>query len=477
MDSPTLDGLARQVLEARTAIAMVWTLTAGFLIVLIQAGFALVDTGLVRAKNVAHTMATGVLAYAVSLLGFWAIGFGLQMGGTGGSLLSHECTITLGGRPFGLFGLSGFFVSPTLFASAVAAVFVLRAVSMSIAATIPAGATAERWKLSAYGLFSLAIATVIYPIYANWVWGGGWLASLGTNLGLGHGQVDVAGSGVVHMTGGVMALVAAKTLGPRLGKYTLRGEVRPIPAHNMPMVVLGTFILAFGWFGLGAASTPVGFDTHIALVAMNTLLACASGGVAAYLHTRLRFGKPDVSMMCNGLLAGIVGISAASAFVSPGAAVLIGAMGSVVAIEGALFIERKLRIDDPVGAGAVHGFGGAWGLLAVGIFANGRAGEGFNGVAGPVRGLIAGSGGQLLASLIGIAANLLWVVPTTTLALWLIGRIVGNRATADDEIAGLDVPELGMTGYVTEAVYSSPTRSGDSGRAWKSTGQGAGTKM
>ena len=477
MDSPTLDGLARQVLEARTAIAMVWTLTAGFLIVLIQAGFALVDTGLVRAKNVAHTMATGVLAYAVSLLGFWAVGFGLQMGGTGGSLLSHECTITLGGRPFGLFGLSGFFVSPTLFASAVATVFVLRAASMSIAATIPAGATAERRKLSAYGLFSLAIATVIYPIYANWVWGGGWLAALGTNLGLGHGQVDVAGSGVVHMTGGVMALVAAKTLGPRLGKYTLRGEVRPIPAHNMPMVVMGTFILAFGWFGLGAASTPGGFDTHIALVAMNTLIASASGGVAAYLHTRLRFGKPDVSMMCNGLLAGIVGISAASAFVSPGAAVLIGAMGSVVAIEGALFIERKLRIDDPVGAGAVHGFGGAWGLLAVGIFANGHAGEGFNGVAGPVRGLIAGSGGQLLASLIGIAANIVWVVPTTTLALWLIGRIVGNRVTADDEIAGLDVPELGMTGYVTEAVYSSPTRSGDLGRAWKSAGQGAGTKM
>lgn len=477
MDSPTLEGLARQALEARTAITMVWTLTAGFLVVLVQAGFALVDTGLVRAKNAAHTVAMGVLAYAISILGFWALGFGLQTGGAGGGLPPHELTMTLGGRPFGLFGLSGFFVSPTLFASAVASIFVLRAASMSIAATIPVGATAERWKLSAYVPFSLAVATVIYPIYANWVWGGGWLSSLGTNLGLGHGQVDVAGSGVVHLTGGVIALVAAKTLGPRLGKYTLRGEVRPIPAHNMPMVVLGTFILAFGWFGLSAASTPAGFDTHMALVAMNTMIASAAGGVAAYLHTRLRFGKPDVSMMCNGLLAGIVGISAGSAFVSPGAAVLIGAIGSVLAIEGALFIERRLRIDDPVGAGAVHGLGGAWGLLAVGIFANGRAGEGFNGVAGPVRGLIAGSGGQLAASLIGIAANILWVVPTSALALWLIGRIAGNRATADDEIAGLDVPELGMTGYVTEAVYGSPTRSGDAGRSWKSAGQGAGPKM
>jgi Amt family ammonium transporter len=476
VDLPTLDGLARQALEARTAITMVWTLAAGFLVVLIQAGFALVDTGLVRAKNVAHTVATVFFAYAVSMLGFWAIGFGLQMGGTGGSVSAHEFTITLGGHPWGLLGLSGFFVSPTLFANSVAAVFVLRAVSMSIAATIPAGATAERWKLSAYGLFSLAIAAVIYPIYANWVWGGGWLAALGTNFGLGHGDVDFAGSGVVHLTGGVMALVAAKTLGPRLGKYTLRGEVRPIPAHNMPMVVLGTFILAFGWFGLSAALAPVDVDVHLALVAMNTILASASGGVSAYVHTRLRFGKPDVSMMCNGLLAGIVGISAASAFVSPGSAVLIGAIGSVLAIEGALFIERKLRIDDPVGAASVHGLGGAWGLLAVGIFANGRSGEGYNGVAGPVRGLLAGSGGQLLASLIGIAANILWVVPTSALALWLIGRIVGNRASADDEIAGLDVPELGMTGYVNEAIYASPTRSGDSGHGRKSGGYSEGTK-
>jgi Amt family ammonium transporter len=468
MDSPTLEGLARQTVEAHTAITMAWTLTAGFMVVLIQAGFALVDAGLVRAKNAAHTVTMGFLAYVVSILGFWAIGFGLQMGGSGGALLSREWSISLGGHSFGLMGLSGFFVSPGLLTSAVASIFVLRAVFMSIATTIPAGATAERWRLSAFVLFSLAIATIIYPIYANWVWGGGWLSSLGRNLGLGHGQVDFAGSSVVHMTGGVIALVAAKVLGPRLGKYTPRGEVRPIPAHNMPMVVLGTFILAFGWMGLTVGSSSTGSDVRMALVAMNTLLASAAGGFSAYVHTRVRFGKPDVSMMCNGLLAGIVGISAACAFVSPGAAVLIGAIASVIAIEGALLIERKLRIDDPVGAGAVHGLGGAWGLVAVGIFANGRSGDGWNGVAGPVRGLLAGSGGQLAASLIGIVANLLWVIPASALALWCIGRIVGNRVSADDEIAGLDVPELGMTGYVNEAIYASAARSGESGRAWKS---------
>jgi Amt family ammonium transporter len=476
MDSPTLDGLVRQTLDARTALTLAWTLAAGFLVVLIQAGFALVDTGLVRAKNAAHTVTMGFLAYAVSILGFWAIGFGLQMGGSTGGLSSHEWTITLGGHAYGLMGLSGFFVSPGLLSSAVASIFVLRAVSMSIATTIPAGATAERWKLSAFVLFSMAIATVIYPIYANWVWGGGWLSALGRNLGLGHGQVDFAGSSVVHMTGGVIALVAAKMLGPRLGKYTLRGEVRPIPAHNMPMVVLGTFILAFGWFGLSAGSAPAGADVRIALVAMNTMLSSAAGGFSAYVHTRLRFGKPDVSMMCNGLLAGIVGVGAGCAFVSPGASVLIGAIASVIAIEGALFIERKLRIDDPVGAGAVHGLGGAWGLLAVGIFANGRSGDGWNGVDGPVRGLLAGSGGQLAASLVGIVANLLWVIPASAFALWCVGRIVGNRVGSDDEIAGLDVPELGMTGYVNEAIYASPPRSGEAGRAWKSSGQAAATK-
>ena len=484
MDSLTLDGLSRQIAGARSSITIVWMLTAGFLIVLMQAGFALVNTGLVRAKNVAHTMIMIFLAYAAAILGFWAIGFGFQMGGAGVSgawgengFLFHELTITLAGHPLGLLGLGAFFVSPTPSANTLAAVFFLHVAFVSIATTIPAGAAAERWRLSAFVIFSLVIAAIIYPIYAHWVWGGGWLSTLGTNFGLGHGQVDFAGSSVIHMTGGVIALVAARALGPRLGKYTPRGDVRPIPAHNMPMVVLGTFILAFGWFGLTAGSATAGSGMRVALVAMNTMLASAAGGMAAYLHTRLRFGKPDVSMMCNGFLAGMVGISAACAFVSPGSSVLIGVIASGLAIEGALFIERKLRIDDPVGAGAIHGLGGAWGLLAVGIFANGRSGEGINGVAGPVQGLMAGSAGQLAASLIGMIANILWVVPASAFTLWCIGRIIGTRVSVDDEIAGLDVPELGMTGYVNESIYMNTTRSGESGREWKSGGQSSVEKM
>jgi Amt family ammonium transporter len=270
------------------------------------------------------------------------------------------------------------------------------------------------------------------------------------------------------MTGGVIALVAAKTLGPRLGKYTLRGDVRPIPAHNMAMVVLGTLLFAAGWFGLACGSALMGVDRRVALMGMNVMLASSAGGLAAFVHTRMRFGKPDLSMTCNGLLAALVAISAPGALVGSVSAVVIGAVASFLAIEGALFIERKLRIDDPVGAAAVHGLGGAWGLLAVGLFANGRAGDGLNGVAGPVRGLLAGGGGQLAASIIGIVANILWVVPATVVTLWIAGRVTGNRATADDEIAGLDVPELGMTGYVSEAVHAGATRGGDTSHGRRS---------
>jgi Amt family ammonium transporter len=201
----------------------------------------------------------------------------------------------------------------------------------------------------------------------------------------------------------------------------------------------------------------------VAALAVNALLASAAGALWAFAHTRLRFGKPDLSMICNGLLAGLVAISAAGGFVGGGSAIVIGAGASLLTLEGALFIERRLRIDDPVGAGAVHGISGAWGLLAVGIFANGRAGDGWNGFAGPVRGLLAGSGGQLLASVIGIAANVLWVVPSSAVVLWIIGRLVSGRVVADDEVAGLDVPELGMTGYVSEAVHAGATRGGDLG--------------
>jgi Amt family ammonium transporter len=449
-----MNDLATQITDTQTAVNLLWTLLAGFLVMFMQAGFALVETGLVRAKNVAHTMGMNFLVYAIGILGFWAVGFALQMGGVGAmgtfggdATLAHEFTVNIAGHTFGLFGTTGFFLTGATFTSAVAAMFLFQMVFMDTTATIPTGAMAERWKFSAFVIFSFVIATLIYPIFANWTWGGGWLAALGANFGLGHGHVDFAGSSVVHMTGGVIAFVGAKMLGARIGKYDKNGKPRPIPAHNIPMVVVGTFILAFGWFGFNAGSTLAGTDTRIAVIAVNTMLASASGAFLAYLWSKARFGKPDVSMLCNGMLAGLVAITAPCAFVSAPIAVLIGAVGGVLVIEAALFIERVLKVDDPVGAVAVHGVNGAWGILAVGLFANGTYGEGLNGVAGPVAGLFYGDASQLAASAIGIAVNVLWVAGVSALAFKVIDKTVGLRVPADDEIAGLDEPEMGMPGY------------------------------
>jgi len=369
-------------------------------------------------------------------------------------------------------GYRGFLFSPSTVGTALVVAFLSRASLSAVSATIPMGAMAERSRLGLTVLLSFIGSAAIFPIYSQWVWSGGWLSK----LHLGHGVVDCAGAAVVHMTGGTIALVSAKMLGPRLGKYSLRGEVRPIPAHSMPMVVLGTLLLAGGWFGLATASGARGNDNLAAALAVNLLLASAAGAMWAFIHTRFRFGKPDLSMICNGFLAGLVSISAAGPFVASGSAVVIGASASLLTLEGALFLERRLRIDDPAGAAAVHCVAGAWGLLAVGIFADGRAGDGWNGVAGPVEGLFAGSGSQLLASVLGIAANVAWVVPTSALALWIIDRLIGSRSVADDEIAGLDVPELGMTGYVSEAVHPGATRGGDLGHGKASSGPGIGVR-
>jgi Amt family ammonium transporter len=442
METHTFAGMVVGAADLRVAIDAIWILLLGFFALMAQAGFALLGTGMVRTKNAAHAVAMVLLSYCAGILGFALLGFRLQTG--------HGM----------LFASSGMSTSA-------AGAFVSCVVLASIAAAIPSGVLAERWKLRSVALFGFVAAAVVYPVFAHWVWGGGWLGALGVNFGLGHGVVDCAGSSVVHMTGGMVALVAAKMIGPRLGKYTPRGEVRPIPAHNMPLVVLGTFLLAAGWSAIAVASTLAGKQAWAGAMAANLVLASAVGGISAFVHTRIRFGKPDLSLMCNGLLAGVVSIGAPGIFVGPVAAIAIGLVASLLAIEGALFVERKLHIDDPVGAGAVHGLGGAWGLLAVGLFADGRAGEGLNGVAGAVKGLLLGGGGQLAASLVGILANVLWVGLATAILAWVVGRTVGNRASADDEIAGLDVPELGMTGYVNEGVHATATRSSDIGHGRK----------
>jgi len=448
--------------ELASATNIAWTLLCGFLVMFMQAGFALVETGLCRKKNAAHVMAMNFLVYSIGILGFWALGFGFQMGGVGAlttlggdATLSHEFVIDVGGKPFGLFGMQGFFLTFANFTPAVATLFLFQMVFMDTSATIPTGALAERWKFISFVLLSFAVATVIYPIYANWVWGGGWLSQLGTNYRLGHGHVDFAGSSVVHLTGGVISLVGAKLLGPRIGKYDRFGKAQPIPGHNIPMALLGTFILAFGWFGFNAGSTLGATDTRIAIVAVNTMLASAAGAFSAALFVWIRYGKPDPTWLANGMLAGLVAITAPCAFVGAPAAVLIGAVAGVLVILSANFVENTLKIDDPVGASSVHGACGMWGALSVGLFADGSYGDGLNGVAGKVSGAFFGNSSQLFAQCIGVLTNLLYVGAMTAGALWVSDKLVGNRVSAEDEVGGLDIPEMGVLAYPDD------TNSGD----------------
>jgi Amt family ammonium transporter len=472
MADPTLPELAKNLADTQTALNIVWTMVAGFLVMLMQAGFALVETGLTRAKNAAHTMGMNFLVYAIGILGFYFVGFGLQMGGVGAmatfggdATLSKEFVVTLFGKDFGLFGMTGFMLPLSQYSAAVATMFLFQMVFMDTTCTIPTGAAAERWKFSSFVLFSFVVATIIYPIYANWVWGGGWLSTLGTNFGLGHGHVDFAGSSVVHMTGGVMALVLGKMIGPRLGKYSPDGRVNPIAPQSIPQVMLGTFILAFGWFGFNAGSTLAGTDTRLAVVAVNTMIASATGAFTAYLYVKVKWGKADPSWLANGMLAGLVAITAPCAFVSSWAAAFIGAVAGVLVIVAAVFIDTKLKIDDPVGASAVHGVNGTWGILALGLFSNGVYGQGLNGVAHGVTGLFYGDSGQLVASVIGILANFAYVAPVAALAFWIIGKLVGNRVSAEDEMTGLDIPEMGVHGYSADpgpavGVTGAPAASG-----------------
>jgi len=296
--SPTVSEIADAVGHNRIAINVMWTLMTGFLVMFMQAGFALVETGFTRAKNASHTMLMNFLIYAIGMLGYWAVGFALQMGGVGGastlgggSGLNGEFTIRLFGKEFGLWGTRGFFLTGAAYDAAVFALFLFQMVFMDTAATIPTGALAERWKFLPFVIYGFFISTITYPLFANWVWGGGWLSQLGRNFGLGHGYLDFAGSSVVHMTGGLTALAGAIVVGPRLGKFNPDGTPNAIPGHNIPMAILGTFILAFGWFGFNAGSTLAGSDLRIGVIATNTMLASGAGAFAAALYTSLRFGS------------------------------------------------------------------------------------------------------------------------------------------------------------------------------------------
>ena len=454
-NAPTITEVANQVGHNKVSINLVWLLLTGFLVFFMQAGFALVETGFTRAKNVAHTMAMNLFVYPAGMLAFYACGFAIMFGGVGalGTFggfdgLNHEVGFTLFGHTFGLFGTKGFFMSG-VYDVAILGFFVFQVVFMDAAATIPTGAMAERWKFASFAIFGFIVGGVIYPLYGNWVWGGGWLAALGSNFGLGHGHVDFAGSSVVHLTGGVLAFVGAKMIGPRLGKFNKDGSSNAIPGHNIPMAVLGTLVLAFGWFGFNAGSTLSGTDLRFTVVAFNTMIASCGGALVATLWMWfVRSNKPDVSMMCNGLLAGLVAITAPCAFVSPAGALIIGLVAGVLVVEVAFFVERKLKIDDPVGAVAVHGANGIWGCLALGLFADGTYGDGLNGIKGGVTGLFYGDAGQFAAEFIGVSVNIIFVGICGWLVYKLLDKVVGNRVAPEVELFGLDVPEMGAEGYM-----------------------------
>jgi len=482
--APVADSIAQLAQSAADAAAanavslnFVWVLVAGFLVMFMQAGFAMVETGFTRAKNAGHTVTMNFMVYGIAMMAYWAVGFAIQaggvsaLGGLGAWDAAHLFTIKLGEHEWGIFGTKGFFLTGVAYSAPVFAYFLFQMVFMDTAATIPTGALAERWKFSAFAVFSLFVGALIYPLYANWTWGGGWLSQLGSHLGLGHGHVDFAGSSVVHMTGGVMALVAAKLLGPRRGKYNPDGSVNAIPGHNIPMAMIGTFILCFGWFGFNAGSTLMGTDTRIGVIATNTMLAGAAGSVAAMLYMWTRYGKPDPSMLANGALAGLVAITAPCAFVTAPSAVLIGAVAGVLVCWSVFFFERKAKIDDPVGAISVHGVNGLWGILALGLFADGSYGAGWNGVEGNVTGLFYGDPGQFAAQVIGGLTNVVTVGSLTLLAYGITAVFTrGHRVSVGAESQGLDLPEMGALAYpdtadLSSAVVLAETRAGAERRA------------
>jgi Amt family ammonium transporter len=367
------------------------------------------------------------------------------LGGT--NVLDSEFVITLFGKEFGLFGMKGFFLAGSTYDVAVFALFLFQMVFMDTAATIPTGAMAERWKFSSFVVFGFFISMFTYPLFANWVWGGGWLSQLGKNFGLGHGHVDFAGSSVVHMVGGVTALAGAMVLGARIGKYNKDGSANPIPGHNIPMAALGCFILAFGWFGFNPGSTLAGADLRISVVAVNTMLAGAAGAVAAMFYMWSVYGKPDPSMLINGMLAGLVAITAPCAFVSSFWAFVIGAVAGVLVCWSVFFVERSLKVDDPVGAISVHGTCGAWGVLSVGLFADGTYGDGFNGVEGTVRGLFYGGASQFVAQIIGTLTCMGFIFCASYAFFKAYDLAFGMRVSPEVELEGLDVPEMGGHGY------------------------------
>ncbi|HMG45172.1 MAG TPA: ammonium transporter [Acidimicrobiales bacterium] len=452
---------------------LLWIVIGAVLVIFMQAGFALVETGFCRAKNAAHVVSTNFAIFGLGFVAFFICGYSFAFGGYYYPLPGFDFgyTTPIGDALIGsgdwVFLWKGGFALTDLgkagSSAAVAAFFLYMVAFMDTTATIPTGAMAERWKWKAFVGWGLFCGAIFYPLFAAWTWGGGWLSQLGDSMGLGYGYVDFAGSGVVHAVGGAASLAGALVLGPRIGKFNKDGSSNVIPGHHIPMAMLGCFILLFGWFGFNAASTLAATEVRFAFVAANTALAAAFGATAAMFWTMWRAGKPDPGMMVNGMLAGLVAITAPCAFVQPWAAAVIGTIAGVLVILAYGFIENRLKVDDPVGAIAVHGVNGLFGVLCVGIFSSGDFGVGWNfldptadvmakdgdpGVTGILYDTSLGAK-QLAAQAIGVAVIVLVLFPLAYGFFKLQNKIMkgGIRPTAEVEIAGMDMPEMGAVAY------------------------------
>lgn len=448
---PGSAALAGDVGHERVSLNIVWILYTGALVLFMQAGFALLTTGLTRAKNAGHMMMINFAAFVFAFIAYYVIGFALNFGGVGhvaalGGTPPLDGMVGLG-QNWGLIGTKGFMLAGHTYDVGAMALFFFEVVFMETAGYIIIGAVAERISFSGLIAAELLMGALIYPIFGAWVWGGGWLSHLGQTFGLGHGAVDFAGSGVVHATGGVACIALSIILGPRIGKFRRDGTPRMFPAHNLTYVVLGTFILLFGWMGFNPGSTLAGTDLRIAVVIVNTLIASCFGAFAAMLWTNAKTGKADIAMACNGMLAGCVAITAGCAFVAPWAAAVIGFIAGFLVCGGVWFFDHRAKIDDPCSAISVHGVCGIWGVIALGIFADGTYGAGWNGVDGTVRGLLYGGGSQFLAQIVYAIVNIAWAFGITFVLFSLVKRFVTVRVSADVELEGLDVAEFGAPAY------------------------------
>ena len=399
-------------------IDTLWVLLAAFLVFFMQAGFGMVEAGFIRAKNTCNILTKNFLDFCMASIGFFLFGYAIMFGG-GNAFIGLKGWFLVGAKSGADVPLYAFWLFQAAFCGA--------------AATIVAGGMAERMKFQAYLIYSFIISALIYPIVGHWIWGGGWLAGLSF--------ADFAGSTVVHTVGGTAALVGTIMLKPRLGKYNPDGKPNVIAGHSIPLVSLGVFILWFGWFGFNPGSSlHVGDGSLIALVAINTNLAAAAGGIAAMVTVWKIFGKPDLSMAMNGALAGLVAITAPCAFVDPWAAIVIGATGGVIVVFGVALLD-KLHIDDPVGAVPVHGMNGIWGTLAIGLFGKESLGLAHNGL------LFGGGFRQLGIQLLGVSSVIIFIVISISIVFKLINVIIGLRVSREEELKGLDIGEHGMEAY------------------------------